>query len=148
MSRRSRSHCGYDAVVVGGGPNGLSAAITFARAGRSVLLLEAADEIGGACRSAPLLGPGWVNDLGSAIHPIARASPFFAGLDLESHGLQWITPPASVGQPLDPNKHQAMMETPSADAAPGTILIEMQAGYMIKDRLLRPALVSVAKAPE
>jgi molecular chaperone GrpE len=41
-----------------------------------------------------------------------------------------------------------MMETPSADAAPGTILIEMQAGYMIKDRLLRPALVSVAKAPD
>ena len=101
MSRRSRSRGGYDAVVVGGGPNGLSAAITFARAGRSVLLLEAADEIGGACRSAPLLGPGWVNDLGSAIHPIARASPFFAGLDLESHGLQWITPPASVGHPLD-----------------------------------------------
>ena len=99
-------------LFVGGGPNGLSAAITFARAGRSVLLLEAADEIGGACRSAPLLGPGWVNDLGSAIHPIARASPFFAGLDLESHGLQWITPPASVGQPL-PNAprleaHQAV----------------------------------------
>jgi molecular chaperone GrpE len=54
----------------------------------------------------------------------------------------------SVGQPLDPNKHQAMMETPSADAEPGTILIEMQAGYMIKDRLLRPALVSVAKKPD
>ncbi|SCW49562.1 molecular chaperone GrpE [Sphingobium faniae] len=54
----------------------------------------------------------------------------------------------SVGQPLDPNKHQAMMEAPSADAEPGTVLVEMQAGYTIKDRLLRPALVSVAKRPD
>lgn len=50
------------------------------------------------------------------------------------------------GQPLDPNKHQAMIEIPSADAEPGTIIEEMQAGYMLKDRLLRPALVGVAKA--
>ena len=49
------------------------------------------------------------------------------------------------GQPLDPNKHQAMIEIPSADAEPGTIVEEMQAGYMLKDRLLRPALVGVAK---
>lgn len=63
-------------------------------------------------------------------------------------GRNGISKVESVGQPLDPNKHQAMMETPSADAAPGTILIEMQAGYMIKDRLLRPAMVSVAKAPD
>jgi molecular chaperone GrpE len=54
----------------------------------------------------------------------------------------------AVGQPLDPNRHQAMVELPSADAAPGTIVQEMQAGYMIRDRLLRPALVAVAKAPE
>lgn len=52
------------------------------------------------------------------------------------------------GQPLDPNRHQAMMEVPSADAEPGTIVQEIQAGYMIKDRLLRPALVGVAKKPE
>lgn len=54
----------------------------------------------------------------------------------------------SVGEPLDPNKHQAMLEVPSADAEPGTVLTEMQAGYMIKDRLLRPALVGVAKKPD
>ncbi|OHC93542.1 MAG: nucleotide exchange factor GrpE [Sphingomonadales bacterium RIFCSPLOWO2_12_FULL_63_15] len=71
------------------------------------------------------------------------------GRELEAvFGRNGISKIESVGQPLDPNKHQAMMETPSADAAPGTILIEMQAGYMIKDRLLRPALVSVAKAPD
>ncbi|KIU27462.1 nucleotide exchange factor GrpE [Sphingomonas melonis] len=53
----------------------------------------------------------------------------------------------AMGATLDPNKHQAMMEVPS-DAAPGTIVQEMQAGYMIKDRLLRPALVGVAKKPD
>lgn len=71
------------------------------------------------------------------------------GRELEAvFGRNGISRIESVGQPLDPNKHQAMMEVPSADAAPGTILIEMQGGYMIKDRLLRPAMVSVAKAPE
>jgi len=71
------------------------------------------------------------------------------GRELDSiFGRNGISRIESVGQPLDPNKHQAMMEVPSADAAPGTILVEMQAGYMIKDRLLRPAMVSVAKAPE
>jgi molecular chaperone GrpE len=59
-----------------------------------------------------------------------------------------ITRIESVGQPLDPNRHQAMMEMPSAEVAPGTIVQEMQAGYMIKDRLLRPAMVAVAKAAE
>jgi molecular chaperone GrpE len=71
------------------------------------------------------------------------------GRELESvFGRNGISKIEAVGQPLDPNKHQAMMEVPSADAEPGTILIEMQAGYMIKDRLLRPAMVSVAKKPE
>jgi molecular chaperone GrpE len=54
----------------------------------------------------------------------------------------------SIGQPLDPNRHQAMVEIPHAEAEPGTIVQEMQPGYMIRDRLLRPALVGVAKAPE
>ncbi|WP_203308460.1 MULTISPECIES: nucleotide exchange factor GrpE [Sphingomonas] len=70
------------------------------------------------------------------------------GRELESvftrHG---ITKVEAMGVTLDPNKHQAMMEMPS-DAEPGTIVQEMQAGYMIKDRLLRPALVAVAKKPE
>ncbi len=56
-----------------------------------------------------------------------------------------ITRIAAMGMPLDPNQHQAMVEIPSADAQPGTIIAEMQAGYMIKDRLLRPAMVGVAK---
>ena len=69
------------------------------------------------------------------------------GRELESvfrkNGIEKIE---AVVEPLDPNKHQAMIEIPSADAAPGTVVQEMQAGYMIKDRLLRPAFVGVAKA--
>jgi len=61
------------------------------------------------------------------------------------HGISRI---AAMGLPLDPNQHQAMMELPSADAEPGTVVQEMQAGYMIRDRLLRPAMVGVAKRPE
>lgn len=61
------------------------------------------------------------------------------------HGITRI---ASVGMPLDPNQHQAMMEVPTADEEPGTIVQEMQSGYMIKDRLLRPAMVGVAKKPD
>lgn len=62
-----------------------------------------------------------------------------------SHGISRI---AAVGLPLDPHQHQAMIEMPSADAEPGTVISEMQAGYMIKDRLLRPAMVVVAKKPD
>lgn len=61
----------------------------------------------------------------------------------ERNGITRVT---AMGEPLDPNLHQAMMEIPSADAAPGTVVQEIQPGYMIKDRLLRPALVGVAKA--
>jgi molecular chaperone GrpE len=63
-------------------------------------------------------------------------------------GLHGISRIAAQGLPLDPNQHQAMLEIPSADAAPGTVLQELQAGYMIKDRLLRPAMVAVAKKPD
>jgi molecular chaperone GrpE len=55
---------------------------------------------------------------------------------------------AAVGLPLDPNQHQAMMEIPTADAEPGIVVQEMQAGYMLRERLLRPAMVGVAKKPD
>ena len=77
-----------------------------------------------------------------------------AGLEATSReldkvfGQHGITRIAAMGLPLDPNQHQAMLEVPSADAEPGTIVQEMQAGYMIKDRLLRPAMVGVAKKPD
>jgi molecular chaperone GrpE len=59
-----------------------------------------------------------------------------------------ITRVAAMGMPLDPNVHQAMIEVPSADAEPGTVVQEMQSGYLIRDRLLRPAMVGVAKKPD
>ncbi|MEO8045028.1 MAG: FAD-dependent oxidoreductase, partial [Spartobacteria bacterium] len=90
----------YDAVVVGSGPNGLAAAITMARAGCSVRVLEANSTIGGAARSAELTLPGFVHDLGSAIHPLALGSPFFRTLPLERHGLEWIQPPVALAHPL------------------------------------------------
>ena len=61
---------------------------------------------------------------------------------------QGIVRVEAVGQPLDPHKHQAMIEIPSTDAEPGTVVQEMQAGYMIRDRLLRPAMVGVARNPD
>jgi phytoene dehydrogenase-like protein len=92
---------GYDAVVVGSGPNGLAAAITMARAGLSVLVREAADTIGGGTRSEELTLPGFLHDVCSAVHPMAVASPFLRALPLAEHGLELIHPPAPVAHPLD-----------------------------------------------
>jgi phytoene dehydrogenase-like protein len=79
-------------VIVGAGPNGLAAAITLARAGRSVLIIEGRDTIGGGTRSAELTLPGFLHDVCSAIHPLAMASPFFHSLPLADHGLRWVHP--------------------------------------------------------
>ena len=91
----------YDAVVVGSGPNGLAAAITVAQAGRSVLVLEGRDTIGGGTRSAELTLPGFLHDVCSAVHPMAAWSPFFRNLPLAEHGLEWIHSPAPLAHPLD-----------------------------------------------
>ena len=91
----------FDAIVVGAGPNGLAAAITLARAGRRVHVLEAAETVGGGSRSAELTLPGFVHDVCSAVHPLARSSPFFRELPLEQHGLRWVEPPIELAHPLD-----------------------------------------------
>jgi phytoene dehydrogenase-like protein len=91
----------YDAVVVGAGPNGLASAITLARAGRSVLVLEGQQTIGGGTRSDELTLPGFVHDVCSAIHPLGVASPFFRDLPLAQYGLEWVFPPAAVAHPFD-----------------------------------------------
>jgi phytoene dehydrogenase-like protein len=90
-----------DAVIIGAGPNGLSAAVYLARAGASVQVLEAADELGGGTRSGELTLPGFVHDHCSAVHPMAILSPWLGQLPLADHGLRWIQPPASVAHPLD-----------------------------------------------
>jgi phytoene dehydrogenase-like protein len=91
----------YDAVVIGSGPNGLATAIIMAQAGRSVLVLEAEDTIGGGTRSACLTLPGYLHDVCSAVHPMALASPFFRSLPLAKHGLEWIQPRFPLAHPLD-----------------------------------------------
>jgi phytoene dehydrogenase-like protein len=91
----------YDAIVIGAGPNGLAAAITMAQAGRSVLVLEARETIGGGTRTAELTLPGFRHDICSAIHPLGVGSPFFRSLPLSDFGLKWIYPPAALAHPLD-----------------------------------------------
>jgi len=95
------SHTEFDAVIVGSGPNGLSAAITLARAGRSVLLVEGHERVGGGVRSEETTLPGFVHDVCSAVYPLALASPFLRSLPLHEHGLQWVHPPLPMAHPFD-----------------------------------------------
>jgi phytoene dehydrogenase-like protein len=90
----------YDAVVVGAGPNGLTAAITLARGGRSVLVVEAAPALGGSTATEELTLPGFHHDVFSAVHPATIASPVFAELGLERHGLRWVHPELAMVHPL------------------------------------------------
>ncbi len=88
-------------MVIGSGPNGLAAAVELARNGAAVLVLEAADSIGGGTRTAELTLPGFHHDVCSAAHPLGILSPFLSRLPLAEHGLTWIQPSASVAHPLE-----------------------------------------------
>ena len=89
------------AIVVGGGPNGLAAAIALAAEGVSVTVLEAADEVGGGARSSEAILPGLLHDHCSAIHPMAVGSPFLSKFSLERYGLTWRWPDVDCVHPLD-----------------------------------------------
>jgi phytoene dehydrogenase-like protein len=90
----------HDALVVGSGPNGLAAAITLAERGRSVLVLEAAERAGGAVATEELTLPGFLHDTFSAVYPAAAASPVFARMQLDRHGLRWVHPRYCYAHPL------------------------------------------------
>lgn len=90
----------YDAVVIGSGPNGLVAAITLARGGRSVLVVESATTLGGSIATEELTLPGFHHDVFSAVHPAAVASPVLAELELGRHGLRWVHPELAMAHPL------------------------------------------------
>jgi phytoene dehydrogenase-like protein len=122
----------FDAVVVGAGPNGLSAAIRLQQAGLSVLVLEGKDTIGGGTRSAELTLPGFTHDICSAIHPLASGSPFFKSLPLRDHGLEFISPPVLAAHPLDGGR-AAVLRTSIEDTARG-LGVDARA----YDSLLRP----------
>jgi phytoene dehydrogenase-like protein len=89
-----------DAVVIGAGPNGLTAAIRLARAGRDVLVLEATEQPGGGVVSDQLTLPGFVHDTYSSVYPAAAASPVFARMPLADHGLEWVHPEAAMAHPM------------------------------------------------
>jgi len=97
-----------DAVVVGSGPNGLAAALTLARAGLTVDVYEGAADAGGGCRTQELTLPGYLHDVCSAVHPLATASPFFRGCDLDTRGARFCTPPIAFAHPLDGGRAAAV----------------------------------------
>lgn len=107
----------YDAVVVGAGPNGLAAAVVLAEAGRSVLVLEASNTIGGGCRTAEVTRPGFHHDICAAIHPMALVSPLLRRLPLERYGLKWLHAPVPLAHPLDDGSAAVLNRSLTATAA-------------------------------
>ena len=116
---------------------------SYAATGFARDILSVADNLGRALDSIP-----------ADLRGDDKLKGFIAGIEATQRELDkvfnqnGITRIAAKGMPLDPNQHQAMLEIPTDEAEPGTVVQEMQAGYMIKDRLLRPAMVGVAKKPE
>jgi phytoene dehydrogenase-like protein len=106
-----------EAIVVGSGPNGLAAAVTLARAGVSVHVIEGAATPGGGCRTAELTLPGFWHDVCSAVHPLAGASPFFTGTDLAARGVRLLTPKVAFAHPLDGGRAAAAFGTVAETAA-------------------------------
>ncbi len=104
----------YHAVVVGAGPNGLAAAAYLTRAGKRVLVVEQADEIGGGTRTAELTLPGFLHDICSAIHPLGIASPFFREIGLD---VEWIQPDVPVSHPLDGGRGAGLFRSLEESAA-------------------------------
>ncbi len=114
MSAAASSH---DAVVVGAGPNGLIAAITLARAGVSTLLLERASAPGGACRSAELTLPGFIHDVGPAVHLFALVAPALRQIDFARHGTTFVHGRHPLAHPLDGGDAALLQRSVDATAA-------------------------------
>ena len=121
----------------------ISDARTYAATGFARDILSVSDNLTRALEAVPaeLRDDERLGSLVAGIEATAREiDKAFA-----AHGISRI---AAMGLPLDPNQHQAMLEIPTSEAEPGTVVQELQAGYMFKERLLRPAMVAVAKKPD
>jgi phytoene dehydrogenase-like protein len=111
-----------NAIVVGAGPNGLSAAVALAYAGWQVEVREASDQIGGGTRTEELTLPGFRHDVCSSVHPMGACSPFFRQLPLKEFGLEWIHPPVLMAHPFDDGSAAVLMHSTleTAESLPGT----------------------------
>jgi phytoene dehydrogenase-like protein len=127
-----------DAIVVGAGPNGLAAAITLARAGRSVRVYEAAPTAGGGTRTAELTLPGFRHDVCSTILPLTIASPFFASIDLAARGVVLVHPDAPFAHPLDDGR-AAVLERSTGATAEGLGRADGPAWRRLFEPLVRDA---------
>jgi phytoene dehydrogenase-like protein len=137
------------ALVVGGGPNGLAAAICLAAEGVQVTVLEAADEVGGGARSGEAIVPGLLHDHCSAIHPMAVGSQFLGRFDLQRHGLTWRWPEIDCAHPLDDGSagvlHRSVDET-AAGLGPDGSRWRLAFGYAagrfdaLSEDIMRPLL--------
>ncbi len=133
----------YDAVVVGAGPNGLTAAITLARTGRKVVVLEAEDHPGGGARSFELTEPGFVHDLCAAIVPLTAWSPAFREMPLDDFGLRFVYSPLELAHPFDDGSAVVLERSVEGTAAglgcDGAAYRRLMAGYVADEHVLSTA---------
>lgn len=142
----------FDAIVIGSGPNGLAAAITLAKAGRSVRVYEATAAVGGGMRTAELTEPGFLHDVCSAVHPLGAGSPFFRSLALERYGLEWVQPEIAMAHPLEGGTagilHNSLEETALALGRDGDAYRGLMAPFVEEwDNLLESIMGSVLRVP-
>jgi phytoene dehydrogenase-like protein len=141
-------------AVVGSGPNGLAAAAALARAGHPPIVFEADAEIGGGLRSAALTRPGYLHDVCAAVHPLGVASPFFRGLPLAEHGLEWVHPDVPMAHPFDDGTAAELRRSPretadtldASDRRAYTSLVEPLLERW--DALLEDALSPLLRVPD
>jgi phytoene dehydrogenase-like protein len=145
---------GFDAVVVGAGPNGLVAAVTLAEAGRRVLLVDGAERVGGGLRTKELTLPGFRHDVCATVVALALASPAFREIAPEKDGVEWAHPPAPAAHPLDGEPaviiHRDAEQTAQelgrdAGAWRATVGATARGGSPLVDTLLAP--LHLPKAP-
>ncbi len=117
----------HPVVVVGSGPNGLTAAAVLSREGHPALVVEAADEIGGGLRSRELTRPGFLHDVCAAVHPMGISSPVFRSLDLERHGVEWVHPEVPLAHPFADGTAMLLRRSPAETAS--TLDAGDRAGY-------------------
>jgi phytoene dehydrogenase-like protein len=129
---RARRGTADTAIVVGSGPNGLAAALTLARAGLEVQVLEGAETPGGGCRTEELTLPGFRHDVCSAVHPLVAASPFFTGTNLAAGGVKLLAPKVAFAHPLDGGRAGAVAGS-VAETASG-----LGADMLAYQRLIEP----------